>query len=118
MCRKGEYYTEAVAWAYENGIVTGYGDGTFQPDRKVSRQELAAVFVRYLRHKGVVSTQPEDVSGYTDAASIEEWAVEAVGAMTALELLKGDANGAFRPSAGASRGETAAVLVRMEKYLA
>ncbi len=115
---EGEYYTEAVAWAYENGIVTGYGDGTFQPDRKVSRQELAAVFVRYLRHKGVVSAQPEDVSGYTDAAFIEEWAVEAVGAMTALELLKGDANGAFRPSAGASRGETAAVLVRMEKYLA
>lgn len=114
---EGEYYTEAVAWAYENGIVTGYGDGTFQPDRKVSRQELAAVFVRYLRYKGVVSTQPEDVSGYTDAASIEEWAVEAVGAMTALELLKGDANGAFRPRAGASRGETAAVLVRMEKYL-
>ncbi len=115
---EGEYYTEAVAWAYENGIVTGYGDGTFQPDRKVNRQELAAVFIRYLRHKGVVSAQPEDVSGYTDAASIEEWAVEAVGAMTALELLKGDANGAFRPKAGASRGETAAVLVRMEKYLA
>ncbi|MCI8920284.1 MAG: polysaccharide deacetylase family protein [Acutalibacter sp.] len=115
---EGEYYTEAVAWAYENGIVTGYGDGTFQPDRKVSRQELAAVFIRYLRYKGVVSAQPEDVSGYTDAASIEEWAVEAVGAMTALELLKGDANGAFRPKAGASRGETAAVLVRMEKYLA
>ena len=115
---EGEYYTEAVAWAYENGIVTGYGDGTFQPDRKVSRQELAAVFIRYRRYKGVVSAQPEDVSGYTDAASIEEWAVEAVGAMTALELLKGDANGAFRPKAGASRGETAAVLVRMEKYLA
>lgn len=115
---EGEYYTEAVAWAYENGIVTGYGDGTFQPDRKVSRQELAAVFIRYLRYKGVVSAQPEDVSSYTDAASIEEWAVEAVGAMTALELLKGDANGAFRPKAGASRGETAAVLVRMEKYLA
>lgn len=114
---EGEYYTEAVAWAYENGIVTGYGDGTFQPDRKVSRQELAAVFIRYLRYKGVVSAQPEDVSGYTDAASIEEWAVEAVGAMTALELLKGDANGAFRPSAGASRGETAAVLVRTGKYL-
>lgn len=113
-----EYYTEAVAWAYENNIVTGYGDGTFQPDRKVSRQELAAVFTRYLRHKGMEPGQPGDASGYKDAASIDGWAAEPVGIMTSLGLLKGDANGAFRPRAGASRGEAAAVLVRMEEYLA
>ena len=44
----GTWYTGAVAWAAENGVVTGDGDGTFAPDRAATRQETATIFLRLL----------------------------------------------------------------------
>ena len=112
----GKYYTEAVEWAKENDIVSGYQDGFFRPNKQVSRQELAVIFSRYLRYQGA-AVQPGSAKGYTDASSIGGWAKEAVEAMTALGLLQGDNEGAFRPRAGATRAEAAAVLLRVEDYL-
>ena len=42
----GEFYSDAVAWAAENGITTGYGDGTFRPDQPVTRGEMATFLLR------------------------------------------------------------------------
>lgn len=42
----GAFYSDAVAWAAENGVTTGYPDGTFKPDREVTRGELATFSLR------------------------------------------------------------------------
>lgn len=113
---EGEYYTEAVQWACKNGIASGYGDGTFRPNRNVSRQEMAAFFSRYLRYRGA-PVEEGTPKAYTDANAIDSWAQQAVGEMTAIGLLQGDAKGTFRPHDGSIRAEAATVLIRAENYL-
>ena len=44
------WYGGAVVWAAENGIVDGYPNGTFQPDRKITREELVTIFYRYTEY--------------------------------------------------------------------
>ena len=46
------YYAPAVAWAEENGIVTGISESEFAPDRAITREELAAILYRYAAYKG------------------------------------------------------------------
>ena len=49
----GEWYTSFVAWATENGIVDGYGDGIFLPQNNITRQEMAKIMAKYLNWKGL-----------------------------------------------------------------
>lgn len=111
-----QYYFASVAWAAEKGIVRGYDDGSFRPDQPVCRQELALIFYRYLLHCDVLLYK-EDVSGYQDADEIPDWAVQAVGELSASGLLQGD-QGAFHPAAVASRAQAAQLLLRAVDYIA
>lgn len=113
---QGKYYTEAVAWANKNDIVTGYADNTFRPDRKITRQEMASIFSRYMKYKGTPE-QSGTLESYTDAGDIADWAQADVAAVTALSLFKGDAKGEFRPTATSTRAEAATVLIRMQELL-
>lgn len=118
----GRYYSEPAAWAYANGIVSGYGNNTFRPEKGVSRQEMAAVFYNFLCHKGIVSKDgppagEEYISVYKDAGKIEDWARGAVGFMSYAGLLQGSADGSFLPDAGTTRAQAAAVLMRLSDYV-
>ena len=72
------YYAEAIAWAKENGIVNGVDATQFQPDRAITREELAAILYRYAEYKGYDTTGCADLSGYSDAGIISPYAVEAM----------------------------------------
>ena len=67
------WYTEAVAWAAERGLVTGYGNGRFGTDDPITREQLAAILWRY-------AGRPEaaDSLAFKDAADISEYALPAV----------------------------------------
>ncbi len=112
---QGAYYADAALWAYQNGIAGGYEDGTFRPQKDVTRQEMAVFFQRYVVRKEAALLRA-DVSAYTDAAAIAPWAKEAVGELTASQLLGG--GGAFRPAVPASRAEAAVLLHRTQGYIA
>lgn len=109
------FYTTPVAWAWEQGFVQGYGDGSFQPDRPVTRQEMCAVVFGYLRSLmgGVPQTQPLD---YTDRDQIAPWAYDAVASLTALGLVNGT-DGAFNPSGTTTRAQAATVLMRVTELV-
>lgn len=47
------WYTEAVTWAVDNGIMSGTGDTTFSPDNPVTREQMATFIDRYVRSKGL-----------------------------------------------------------------
>ena len=55
------WYTDPVGWAQKAGIVMGYEDGTFGPDREITRQELAAMTARYLKYAWVTLPDETDV---------------------------------------------------------
>ncbi|MCF0122633.1 MAG: S-layer homology domain-containing protein, partial [Ruminiclostridium sp.] len=73
----GNWYTDAVLWAAESGIVTGYGDGRFGPSDSITREQLAAMLLRYAAYKEYAADARGDLSPYTDAASVSTWALDA-----------------------------------------
>lgn len=119
----GKYYAEPIAWAYGNGLVSGCGNGAFQPERGISRQEMARVFYNFLCYRQAVPEEGpaagiEQLDSYTDADKIASWAGEAVGYMSLIGLLHGSEKGAFQPTGGTTRAQAASVLVRLEDYFA
>lgn len=85
------YFSEAVAWATEAGIATGYPGGVFRPDQPVTRQELATFLWRYAQDAGMDTTVSEDASlkGYRDAGSVQHYAQEAMLWAVATGLIQG-----------------------------
>ena len=108
----GKWYTDAVIWASENRLVEGYGDGTFRPDRPITREQLAAILYRYARSKGHGFTGmwmfPLD---YPDASEIASWADEAMHWMVMRFVINGK-GGNLVPGGDASRAEAATMLMR------
>ena len=68
-------YSSAVTWAAAEGCLSGVGDGTFAPDRPVTRQEFAAIL---WRQAGSPDTAAQGLSQFRDAGSVAEWAREPV----------------------------------------
>jgi len=101
------WYRDAVAWAAEEGVVTGLSETSFAPDRPMNRQELATVLWRYLGEPKAKS----DLTVYTDAARISSFAETALAWMTGKEILRGS-GGMLQPTNTATRIETAVLLQR------
>lgn len=98
---------EAVQAMVEKGLLRGYPDGTFRPDRPVTRTELAVVLDRYLGASGSAQLPP-----YRDAAAIPSWAREAVARVAQAGLMKGTGD-RFEPQRPTTRAEAATVLYRL-----
>ena len=108
----GTWYTDAVAWAAENGIVNGVSDTEFAPGDDITREQLAAILYRYAAYQGYDVSQRADLSGFGDAESISGYAQEALSWAHAQGLVLGFEDGSLRPQGTASRAQIAAVLMR------
>ena len=96
---KDNPYYEAILWATENGITTGYNDGTFRPNDSVTR----AQFVTFLwRYEGKPATSGS-IAGFTDASSIAEPYQQAVAWAVEKGITTGYNDGSFRPNATCTR---------------
>ena len=108
----GTWYTDAVAWAAQNGIVNGVSDTEFAPGDDITREQLAAILYRYAACQGYDVSQRADLSGFGDAESISGYAQEALSWAHAQGLVLGFEDGSLRPQGTASRAQIAAVLMR------
>ena len=108
----GTWYTDAVAWAAENGIVNGVSDTEFAPGEDITREQLAAILYRYAAYQGYGVSQRADLLGFGDAESISGYAQEALSWAHAQGLVLGFEDGSLRPQGTASRAQIAAVLMR------
>ena len=108
------WYAEAVAWAKENNIVSGYSDTLFGPEDVLTREQFAAILYRYAAYKGYDTTISDDASltAYSDANSISNdfenvvlWANDKgyIGGMTTTTLA---------PQGSTTRAQAAAILLR------
>ena len=116
----GQWYEKAVAWAAENGVVTGVGDGKFDPDGNVTREQLSAVLYRYSNSLGMDTSGQEALSGFPDARKVSTWAAEAISWAVAERLITGnEINGRvyLDPQGHATRAQVATILMRyIESY--
>ena len=117
----GEYYTGAVGWASQNGIVSGYGEGGeghFGPNDSITREQLAAILYRYAAKKGLDMTVRGDLSGFGDAGNISDYAVEPLRWAVGVGLISGMGDGNVAPQGCASRAQVATILTRYCQNLA
>lgn len=98
--------------AWSRGVAGGYPDGTFKPDRFISRAELAVLIDRALE----LSSGGAAVA-FLDAGQIPSWARDAVQRAAGAGIMQGS-GGMFRPGAMATRGEVAALIYRSLLYAA
>lgn len=108
----GAWYADAVAWASENGIVTGYGDGSFGPADNITREQMAVMLYRYAAFKGYDVTAASDLKDFNDTGSISSWALESLRWANAEQLINGRTAAELVPGGNATRGEAAAILMR------
>ncbi len=107
-----DWYAQAVNWAASVGVVNGFDDGSFQPNAAITREQLAAILCNYAQYKGFDTSASGDLSTYSDAASVSDWAQESVEWMVGSGLLGGYEDNTLRPQGTTTRAEVASVLQR------
>ena len=106
----GCWYTDAIVWAAQNGIVCGFGDGTFRPNEAVTRAQAAVMLYGYAAFTGADVTARADLSAYSDAGQIPAWAMDAMQWANVRRLIVGRDSSHLAPNGGATRAEMAAIL--------
>ncbi|MBR2490125.1 MAG: S-layer homology domain-containing protein [Ruminiclostridium sp.] len=112
------WYTDAVLWAAEKGIVNGVGRDRFAPDQDITREQMAAMLLRYSDYKGYDTTRKNDLTGYTDEDQISTWALEALRWANAEGLITGRKTDLLVPRGDTTRAETATILMRYLETIA
>ena len=109
------YYAPYVAWGTANGILNGFGDGTFRPDEAVTREQTAKIIKSYYDFKGEGPVGAWAIRlDYSDTDQISDWATEGVMFCAMKGIMSGRENGTFDPKANITRAEFAATISRME----
>ena len=107
------YYADAVAWAEQNGIVNGTGNGAFSPDSEITREQLAAILYRYAQYKGQDVSGTAELNDYIDCIQVQEYARSAMEWACATGLIQGTNDKALQPRAAATRAQVATILQRL-----
>ena len=108
----GTWYTNAVGWAAQNGIVNGVGDDTFAPGNDLTREQLVTILYRYAEAKGYDVSASADLAGYPDGEEIQAYAREAMAWAVAENIIQGMEDDTLKPAGNASRAQIATILMR------
>ncbi|RHP13399.1 hypothetical protein DWZ82_11940 [Butyricicoccus sp. AF35-5AC] len=112
------YYADAVAWAAENGIVTGLDATTYAPAHSITREQLAAMLYRMAQHNGQASASSADVlNGFADRNAVHDWAKDAMCWAIENGIVTGKGNAVLDPTDTATRAEVAAMLTRFHNLV-
>ena len=112
----GLWYTEAVKWASDNDIVKGDDNGLFKPNANVTREQLVTFLHRFAKYCKKDVSAADGLTGFSDAASVSDWALDAVKWACGSGILNGK-DGRIDPAGTAQRCEMAALLHRLcDKY--
>lgn len=106
----GQWYSEAVAWAYENQVVNGIDAYTFAPDEAVTRQQAAAMLYRYARLLGQDVTASGDLSEFKDAGLVDEYARLPLSWAVDAGIINGIGKGLLDPEGTATRAQIAKII--------
>ena len=110
---EGKWYSDAVAWAAENGIVDGYDNGNFGPEDSITREQIAVILHRYAQYRRLDVSVGEDTNilSFVDAEEISGYAVSAMQWAAGAQVISGKDGGVLDPTGTASRAEGATMLM-------
>lgn len=111
-CNYGDYYGKYVDWAAENKIISGYGNGRFNPDDLITREQMAAILYRFVKFLGFLPNETDTVLSYPDSDSIAGYASDAALYCQTVGVISGRNGGIFAPQETATRAEVATIIQR------
>ena len=107
------WYSRAVAWCTESGVVNGMSETEFCPDADITREAFITMLMRYADCKGICGAEPEELH-YGDSSRISDYAREPMERAQAMGLIGGYDDGSIRPLGRISRAECVTMIRRLE----
>ena len=111
----GKWYTAAVNWASETGIMNGYGE-SFGTNDAVTREQMAVLLYNYVKSLGI-ETEAGSTAGFSDAGELHSWGEEAMAWAVGAGIFQGDGTGRLNPGGNATRAEVATLMMRIVQYI-
>ena len=109
--KAGRYYTQAIRWAWAEGIANGITPTRFAPEEPITREQMVTFLARYAASTGKKIASQVDLSSFPDSELISEYAKESMAWAVENGILNG-MDGKLAPKATATRAQSAAVLQR------
>ena len=116
----GQWFTNAIIWAADKGVVSGVGGGKFNPNGNITREQIATIMYRYAEYKSYDVSATADLKPFPDETDVSTWAYKALAWANAEGLVSGvGANGTsyLQPLGNATRAQVAAILMRYVKNI-
>ena len=110
----GEWYTDAVAWAKETGVVKGLTETTFGPDEYITREQLATMLFRFSSTAPVSVPERADLSPFADDEKVSKWANEPLEWAVKAGIINGTDGNRLAPDGYATREQFAAIIERYD----
>ena len=106
----GAWYSDAVLWAAQQGVVNGYGNGMFGANDPVTREQMAAILWRYAGSPPATGT-----AGFSDEADVSGYAAAAVNWAGMNNIVATVSEGVFAPKSNATRAQVAVALTNYDR---
>jgi len=114
----GQWYTAAVNWAAREDVVAGYGDGSYKPNKILSREEFAQILYNYAKALGYDVNVSADLSTFADGDEVSWWATAAMQWAVGTGLMSGKGGNILGATHTATRAEGAQLFMNfMEKII-
>ncbi len=104
-----------IEWAYKRGLTQGTGNGKFEPDRAITREEIALILQNFAKATGYKLPVTREAVTYADASNISSVYKAAVMAMQQAGIMMGGTGNKFNPKSSATRAEVSSMLHRYIK---
>ena len=106
----GYWSEEFIAIGAANGLITGYDDGSFKPQKKVTREEMAVIINRALSIAKITITGESEAPEFIDSDSFSSYAAESIKAVSKMGIINGMGNNTFAPKDYLTRAQAAKVI--------
>ncbi len=114
--KPGKWYTAAVSWGAQSGVIAGKPNGDFAPNENVTRETIAVILYAYAKHCGMDTTVNGSISGFGDASKVSGWAKNAMNWAIGAGVISGDGKN-LNPKGEASRAEVATMITGFIKTM-
>ena len=106
-----------MAWAAQQDIVSGTGNGRFEPGAPITREQMAAIIARYVQSTGKALPTIADPVVFKDKDAVSAWARDGVELMRTTGIISGDDRGYFNPLGLATRAQAATVFMELREAI-
>lgn len=111
----GSWYAPYVEWAAQQDIISGIGDGRFDPEAPITREQMASIIARYVHSTGKTLPTIAAPVVLQDMDAVSGWALDGVELMRMTGIISGDDRGYFNPLGLATRAQAATVFTELRE---